>query len=69
MAKAKKTTVKSQEEGQEEKFDPKTAEPGTVLVAFRDKDNYDIEYSPGDDVSHFDEERLKHLQDTGIVKK
>lgn len=40
----------------------------TVKVPFRDANNFDIKYEEGDDVSHFDEQRLQKLVDAGHVK-
>lgn len=39
-----------------------------VEKPFRDKGNFSIRYEKGDDVSHFDKDRLKKLSDAGIVK-
>lgn len=48
---------------------PQKASKGhTVLSSFRDRDNWDKEYNPGDDVSHFDKERLETLVKNGLVQ-
>lgn len=39
----------------------------TVKTEFRDKDNFDTIYKVGDDVSHFDEDRLADLVSRGLV--
>jgi hypothetical protein len=40
----------------------------TVIAPFRDKDNFDIIYSEGDDVSNFDKERIEYCIEQGLVK-
>lgn len=48
---------------------PQKASKGyTVLSPFRDIANWDKAYEPGDDVSHFDNERLKNLVVNGLVQ-
>lgn len=39
----------------------------TVKRSFRDKDNFDRKYEVGEDVSHFDEKRLRELKDKGFI--
>jgi hypothetical protein len=39
-----------------------------VINVFRDKHNFDKKYQPGDDVSHFDAERLANLVNTEHVE-
>ncbi|MCL7987734.1 hypothetical protein M8998_07270 [Sphingobacterium sp. lm-10] len=41
----------------------------TVLTPFADKDNFGKMYKEGDDVSHFDEDRLASCVKRGLVKK
>ena len=51
------------------KEQPQKATKGhIVLNSFRDIDNFDKAYNPGDDVSHFDKERLKKLVENGLVQ-
>ncbi|MCF2498396.1 hypothetical protein [Dyadobacter chenhuakuii] len=45
-----------------------TAAPYSVLKPFRDVNDWDLEHKPGDDVSHFDEERLASLVEKGLVQ-
>lgn len=40
----------------------------TVKTAFRDKDNFLLEYLPGADVSHFKADRLEMLVKNGLVE-
>lgn len=40
-----------------------------VVTPFRDKDNFNKEWDAGNDVSHFDAERLKMLVDKKLVDK
>lgn len=49
----------------EEKKDVKAAK---VKKPFRDKDNFDKLYSEGEDVRHFDNERLENLKKLGHVE-
>lgn len=39
-----------------------------VVQTFRDKHNFDKKWQPGDDVSHFDADRLAHLVNTEHVE-
>lgn len=48
---------------------PQTASKGYIVLSpFRDIANWDKAYEPGDDVSHFDKDRLKTLVANGIVQ-
>lgn len=40
-----------------------------VIQEFRDKDNFDKVFEKGDDVSHFDADRLKKLVENKVVEK
>jgi hypothetical protein len=40
-----------------------------VTKPFRDKDDFSKEYAEGDDVSHFDANRLEHLKSIGHVEE
>ena len=40
-----------------------------VVSPFADKDNFGKKWEEGDDVSHFDEDRLKSCIERGLVKK
>lgn len=40
-----------------------------VVSSFRDKSNFDKEYAIGEDVSHFDAERIAHCEQLGLIKK
>ena len=40
-----------------------------VVSPFADKDNFGKKWEEGDDVSHFDENRLKTCIERGLVKK
>lgn len=39
-----------------------------VVQKFRDKDDYSKSYEIGDDVSHFDDERIEDLVSRGLIK-
>lgn len=39
-----------------------------VVSPFRDKDNFDKLYKPGEDVSHFDKDRLESLVKSSLVQ-
>lgn len=39
-----------------------------VKSHFRDKNNFDLQHNPGDDVSHFDKTRLESLVEKGLVE-
>jgi hypothetical protein len=39
-----------------------------ALTEFRDKDNFDLVYKAGDDVSHFDEARKSDLLERGLIE-
>jgi 2-hydroxy-3-keto-5-methylthiopentenyl-1-phosphate phosphatase len=50
-----------------------TAEVGAAkghvaLTEFRDRDNFDLIYKAGDDVSHFDEARKADLVERGLIE-
>lgn len=47
---------------------PSTKESYTVITPFRDTNDFDKRYGKGDDVSHFDQERLDKLVGMGLVK-
>ncbi|RZM22430.1 MAG: hypothetical protein EOO88_29480 [Pedobacter sp.] len=38
-----------------------------VASPFRDKDNFDLAYEVGQDVSHFDQARIDELVEKGLV--
>jgi hypothetical protein len=40
-----------------------------VVSDFRDANNFDLTHYAGSDVSHFDKERLKKLEELGYVKR
>lgn len=68
MAKAKKAThevAENKEEAPEQKADV----THTVKVPFADIHNFDKKYEVGDDVSHFEKERLAHLVSEGLAEK
>lgn len=57
----------------EEAAEAAAAKPGktkkvAVLMEFRDKNDFDKVYSVGDNVNHFDEERIEDLKAKGLVK-
>jgi hypothetical protein len=51
--------------------EPKKAKRKSYVVAkeFRDHNDFSQTWKEGDDVSHFDQDRLQHLIDTGIVEE
>lgn len=63
--------VDTNEETDEEEAPKKKAKADVYMVAkeFRDKDNFGKSWRKGHDVSHFDQERLDHLVNTGMVIK
>lgn len=66
-AKAEKAAAKEAEKAA--KADK--AKPAKYIVSspFADRDNFGKTWSEGDDVSHFDESRLKSCIERGLVKK
>ncbi|MCZ4244974.1 hypothetical protein [Pedobacter punctiformis] len=40
-----------------------------VVQEFRDKDNFNLHYNEGENVSHFPDDRLKELVEKGLVEK
>lgn len=40
-----------------------------VISPFRDKNNFDIRFEPGDDVSHFEKDRIDHLLEHGHAEE
>src|SRR5690606_19881999 len=69
-AKAEKEAAKAAEKAAKaDKADK--GKPAKYIVAspFADRDNFGKTWNEGDDVSHFDEGRLKSCIDRGLVKK
>lgn len=46
----------------------KEAPAAVVLAPFRDKNNFDLAYTEGQDVSHLPEDRLSELVAAGLVR-
>ncbi|CAG5072875.1 hypothetical protein DYBT9623_04415 [Dyadobacter sp. CECT 9623] len=44
------------------------AAPYSVIKPFRDINNWDLEHKAGDDVSHFDQDRLDSLVERGLIQ-